>query len=223
MHPSSAGTGSGEHPYGAQPEFRVEAVLFDFDGTLTRPGAIDFPGLREALGIPAGTYALEHLGTLEPGSGRDRALAILDRFEVQGADRSVPNEGAEDAVHAMRSLGLKVGMITRNTLPKVERALRRFPRLSLEDFDVVVTRDLPIAFKPEPDTILYAADRLGVAPENCVMVGDFVVDVEAGHRAGAVTIHLVDPSDPEEINHEPDFRIGSLLELESVVRLGLPG
>jgi phosphoglycolate phosphatase-like HAD superfamily hydrolase len=54
-----------------------------------------------------------------------------------------------------------------------------------------------------------------------MMVGDFVVDVEAGYRAGSVTVHLLDPEDGAVPAHEPDFRIKSLLELEAIVRMGL--
>lgn len=202
--------------------FRLDAVLFDFDGTLTRPGAIDFDGLKQALAIAPGTYALEHLSALEPGPERDRALAILHRFEVEGAERSEPNDGAEDIVAWLREAGLPMGMITRNTLSMVERALENFRALSLDDFDVIVTRDTPVPFKPEPDTILFAAAELGVPPERCAMVGDFVVDVEAGNRAGAVTVHLVDPEDPDLEHHEPRFKIHHMDELREIVRLGRP-
>lgn len=202
--------------------FRLDAVLFDFDGTLTRPGAIDFDGLKQALGAEPGTYALEHLSALEPGPERERALDILHRFEVEGARRSEPNDGAESIVAWLREAGMPVGMITRNTLGMVERALENFSALSLDDFDVVVTRDTPVPFKPEPDTILFAAAELGVAPERCAMVGDFVVDVEAGNRAGAVTVHIVDPEDPDLEHHEPDLRIHHLDELREIVRMGRP-
>jgi len=201
-------------------DFTIEAVLFDFDGTLTKPGGIDFPGLRAALGIAPGTYALEHFESLVTGPKREEAEAILHRFEEEGAARAEPNDGAEAVVRRLRSAGLPVGMITRNRLPMIEAALRRFAHLSLEDFDVVVTRDLDIPFKPEPDTIFYAAERLGVAPERCAMVGDFVVDVEAGHQAGAVTVLLATPGEEVVPAYEPDFRIESLDELEAVLGLG---
>ena len=54
-------------------------------------------------------------------------------------------------------------MLTRNGLSAVERALRRFSSLTLDDFDVVVTRDDgDIAPKPAPDGVLHAAAAMGV-------------------------------------------------------------
>jgi phosphoglycolate phosphatase-like HAD superfamily hydrolase len=45
--------------------------------------------------------------------------------------------------------------------------------------------------KPFPDPILYAAAKLGVAPESCLMIGDTVVDVRAGKAAGAQTVGVL--------------------------------
>lgn len=45
--------------------------------------------------------------------------------------------------------------------------------------------------KPAPDPILYAAKMVGVLPEECVMVGDTVVDVIAGKSAGAKTVGVL--------------------------------
>lgn len=200
----------------------LAAVLFDFDGTLTRP-AIDFPGLKRELGAPPGMFALEYLRSLPPGDERDRAEEVLERFELDAADRAEPNEGAEDTVRALRGLGLLIGIVTRNRRKIIERSLLGFPSLSPADFDVIVTRDDGVKFKPEPDQILLAASLLKVRPERTMMVGDFVVDVEAGHRAGAVTVHLLDPNDSAVPDHEPDFRIDSLVELEAIVRTRLGG
>ena len=200
--------------------FRLDAVLFDFDGTLARP-AIDFPGLKRELGTPPGVFALEHLRSLPHGEELDRANEVLARFELDAADRAEPNDGAEATVRSLRDLGLLLGIVTRNRREIIVRSLERFSELSPADFDVIVTRDDDVKYKPEPDQILLAASRLGVSPERTMMVGDFVVDVEAGYRAGSVTVHLLDPEDGAVPAHEPDFRIKSLLELEAIVRMGL--
>jgi phosphoglycolate phosphatase-like HAD superfamily hydrolase len=55
----------------------------------------------------------------------------------------------------------------------------------------VVTRDeVPFA-KPDPDLFLAAADRLGVAITNSVVVGDSIWDVLAARRAGALGVGLL--------------------------------
>lgn len=45
--------------------------------------------------------------------------------------------------------------------------------------------------KPYPDPVLWAAEKMGVAPENCLMIGDTVVDIQAGRAAGAQTVGVL--------------------------------
>jgi HAD superfamily hydrolase (TIGR01509 family) len=209
--------------------FRLRAVLFDFDGTLTHPGALDFAAIKRAVGCPPDQFVLEWILALPAGETRDAASLALERFELEAADASAPNEGAEELVRWLRAAGLAVGVLTRNGLSAVERALRRFTALTLDDFDVVVTRDDgDIAPKPAPDGVLHAAAAMGVPPEETLVVGDFLLDMRAGRAAGAVTAFLVNHGEPGDgEGAEPDaadcdFAVGRLTELEGVVRLGLP-
>jgi HAD superfamily hydrolase (TIGR01549 family) len=52
-------------------------------------------------------------------------------------------------------------------------------------FDVIVTGLSAKHTKPYPDPILLAAQKMKVAPEDCLMIGDTTVDVRAGKSAGA--------------------------------------
>ena len=172
---------------------------------------------------------LEWILGLPEGAARDAAAATLERFELEAADASAPNEGAEETVRRLREAGLAVAVLTRNGRSAVERALRRFPTLTMADFDVVVTRDDgDIAPKPAPDGVLHAAAAMGVPPEETLVVGDFLLDMRAGRAARAVTAYLVnhgESGDGEAAGREPadcDFVVGRLPELEDVVRLGLP-
>jgi N-acetyl-D-muramate 6-phosphate phosphatase len=54
-------------------------------------------------------------------------------------------------------------------------------------FDVIVTGRTCKHTKPFPEPVLYAANALGVPPEDCLMVGDTIVDIHAGRLAGAQT------------------------------------
>ena len=47
-------------------------------------------------------------------------------------------------------------------------------------FDHVITALSAEHTKPYPDPILLAAEKMGVAPEECLMVGDTTVDIRAG-------------------------------------------
>ncbi|HSO19287.1 MAG TPA: HAD-IA family hydrolase, partial [Desulfosarcina sp.] len=172
------------------PSYRIEAVLFDFDGTLTRPGALDFSIIKRAIGCPEHTPVLEFMRAVgDPNRRRDLSRR-LDRFEMEGAERSRPNAGAEPMIARIKQAGLAVGILTRNSLASVRRALENFSTLRDADFDVVVTREDPVKIKPSGEGVLLASEKMGVAPAHVLVVGDFIFDIQAGRDAGALTAYL---------------------------------
>ena len=220
-------TGHGPRP------FRLRAVLFDFDGTLTCPGALDFPAIKREVGCPPGNLVLEWIEALPAGAQREHALAALERFELAAAAASAPNADAERVIRGLRARGLKIGVLTRNGLPAIRRALSRFRGLDADDFDVIVTRDDRIPIKPAPDGVRHAAAAMGVPPEQTLLVGDFVLDMQAGRAAGSLTAFLTNGDEGELAGHaaherdlpeedDCDFVVHSLAELDDVVGLGLP-
>ena len=58
-------------------------------------------------------------------------------------------------------------------------------------FEVVVTGLSAPHTKPYPDPIFLAAQKMGVQPEECVMIGDTTVDMRAGKAAGAQSIGVL--------------------------------
>ena len=216
--------------------FRLEGVLFDFDGTLTRPEALDFALIRREVGCPDDAYVLEYVLALPEGGERAAALAALERFELMGAAQAEPNPGAEDLVRRLRGLGLRLGVITRSGRAAVAAVFARFAELGVElraaDFDVIVTRDDDLPHKPAPDGVLHAARLMDVPPERLLMIGDYHLDVQAGDAAGALTVYLENSGGParpaapgpddDAAPPAADFLVHSLDEVDDVVHLGLP-
>lgn len=58
-------------------------------------------------------------------------------------------------------------------------------------FDVIVTGLSAPYTKPYPHPILFAAQKMGVKPEECLMIGDTTVDMRAGRSAGAQTVGVL--------------------------------
>jgi HAD superfamily hydrolase (TIGR01509 family) len=187
----------------------LKAVIFDMDGTLT-DSPLDFERIRAECGVPAGRSVLEHLATL-PEPERRRAEAVLAEHERRAAAECVLKDGARETVDALRSRGLKTALLTRNSAESVRTVLGRLGlafdcRLSREDAEP----------KPSPDAVLRIARRFGVRPQEVLMVGDYVYDVQAGRAAGARTVLLRNPKVPER-PPEADYVIDDLRELLAVV------
>lgn len=202
--------------------YRIKAVLFDFDGTLTRPGVLDFKMIKKALACPSQTPVLEFIRGLEDDQARHKAEKRLESFELEGARKSKPNTGAQELLDWIKRQGLKVGIITRNSISSVRRSLENFDRMTADDFDLVISRDDPPAPKPSGEGILWAARKLGVLPREMLVIGDFVFDIQAGQAAGALTVLLDSQDDPRLVEVDPHFRIHGLEKVMDIIRGGLP-
>jgi len=194
-------------------EKRIKGILFDFDGTLTRPGALDFPAIKRELNCPPDIPILEYLETV-PAELKPELMKILESEEEKAAEDSLPNVGAEECLLTLREKGVLLGIITRNSLPSVRLALERFESVRLHDFSTVITRDDSLP-KPHPGGVHKACERMGLAASELMVVGDFRFDVIAGKAAGACTVLLTNgrssvmaPGDPE-----PDHTVACLKEI----------
>ncbi len=200
----------------------IKAVFFDFDGTLTSPGALDFPKIKTAIGCPAELPILEFIDKLESKGERNTARQILDAFEMEAAAVSRPGSGCERLLRALKNRQLKIGIISRNSLQSIAKALENFVEIGMADFDVIISRDSPAAIKPAPDGILLAAQELGLPPPRIIMVGDYVFDLQAGRAAGTHTVLIDTGGTRAEWVGEYDFAIDTLDELSGIIDLGAP-
>ena len=58
-------------------------------------------------------------------------------------------------------------------------------------FGVVVTSQTCRYTKPFPHPLIFAADQLGIQPQNCLMVGDTTVDMKAAKLAGMQAVGVL--------------------------------
>jgi HAD superfamily hydrolase (TIGR01509 family) len=190
----------------------IRAVLFDFDGTLTVHGELDFAQIRREIGAPPDAHILRFIDSL-PHAEADQARERLLQHERRAAAASRPQPGAERVVRSLRERGIGVGVLTRNTLASVREALANFAELSQEAFDLIITRESDAAPKPEPDGVLHAAQVWGLEAGQIALVGDFRDDISAGLEAGALTVHLDVGTPYPQDAPQPHARVRSMAEL----------
>jgi HAD superfamily hydrolase (TIGR01509 family) len=159
-----------------------KAILFDMDGTLTKP-MLDFPKIKAEMGIGSRPI-LEAMAGLD-GPAREAAERVLHRHETHAATESELNAGCDALLAWIGAAKLPTALITRNSAASVRTVLE----LHGMTFDVVIAReDGP--FKPDPWPILHACKRLNVSPHRVWMVGDGQYDIEAGNAAGVPTVWI---------------------------------
>jgi HAD superfamily hydrolase (TIGR01509 family) len=195
----------------------IKGVLFDFDGTLTCPGALDFPAIKREMNCPEEQPILEFLET-QPPDRRIELLKILELREERAAEESFPNKGALNCLSFLKQKGILLGILTRNTQKSINRALEKFKGITNKDFAAIITRENSLP-KPHPDGVHQAAKGMGISTSELVIVGDFRFDIMAGKAAGARTVLLTSrgksvmaPGDPV-----PDHTVNSLEEITEIL------
>ncbi len=180
----------------------IAGVIFDFDGTLTDGGTLDFPQLRRELGVPPETPILDYIASQNDVDERSRVEEVLLGHERRAADLSRPRTGAEALVRDLCARGVAVGILTRNTRDALARSFRNFETLTEEDFDPIVTRDDTHAYKPSPAGVHAIAQSWGIDPQEIVLVGDYWDDVTAALAAGCYAVYVAPPVASEERAHD---------------------
>lgn len=199
----------------------IKGILFDFDGTLTVPGAINFLEIKASLRCPPDMPILEFIESLDKYE-QQKAYNLLDRHEEKAARISLPAQGAESVIRELKNENLPLGIITRNSLDSVLLALNNFDNICADDFAIILTRD-NVKPKPDPAGVLIAASKMGILPEELLLVGDFSLDIMAGHAAGAKTVLIVyDATRTIPPHPEPDYKINHLRELIPIVSSSKP-
>jgi len=202
--------------------FCVKAVLFDFDGTLTKPGSIDFKLIKKVIGCPTESFILEFIDSLDDQIQKEKVISILENFESKSAIYSKPNNGAEELLLYLRSNGIRIGILSRNSLESIKKSFENFKKIKAADFDVIVTRDDPVRPKPDADGVVLAAKKMQVKVKELLMVGDFLFDIQAGKSAGSITVFLSNGLKHDFSNPKSDYTISQLDELKKVIWPGLP-
>ncbi len=210
------------------PFHNIQVVLFDLDGTLIH-SEIDFDRMRavveemaQACGIHREQFkSRDVLGMLEeacalvedPLSLRRKVDAELISIELQATTGAVEAEAATSVIQWLRESGIKVGIVTRNNPQAVDRMLTQIPL----PHDVLLTRVDTPRVKPDPLHLHLALKLLNVSPERGVMVGDHVMDAQAGKAAGMRTLGILTPDRPRDFFDaiEPDGVILHLDELRT--------
>jgi putative hydrolase of the HAD superfamily len=199
-------------------ERRIDAVLFDWGGTLTRWHDVDFH--EESVALARAVVRSDHephevtarlleAGEVVWGRSRDhqQSATIADLFDAAGLEHDPelltayyefwePHTTTDPEVRptweALRAMGLRVGVLSNTVWPREwhEGFFRRDGVLDLVDGDVY-TSEVPWT-KPSPEAFRAAAAAVGVDdPARCVYVGDRLFDdVWGAQNAGLRAVHV---------------------------------
>jgi putative hydrolase of the HAD superfamily len=208
----------------------IDAVIFDWGGTLTRWHDIDFHAESLALAqavvnadhdLEVSRARLHDAGATIWGRSRDhqQSATVADLFREAGLDHDPellsayyefwdPHTGTDPDVgplfEALRADGIKVGVLSNTIWPRTfhQQIFERDGVLHLIDADVY-TSEIPWT-KPSPRAFAAAMAAVGAPePSRCVYVGDRLFDdVWGAQNAGMRAIHIPHSTIPrEQVGH----------------------
>lgn len=189
----------------------IRAVIFDFDETiidlepqhtvayeaLCRSQRSDYSAMPESFRRGSGRRIIDDIREMRAHFGwsaSEETLSAIRQTAFDEACRSADlrlMDGVRETIDALRETALPLAITSSAVRSSIEEILTR---LGLRDaFGLIVDGSEVIHGKPDPEAYLVTARKLGVFPEECVVLEDSNVGVIAAKRAGMFCIAIRNP------------------------------
>lgn len=188
----------------------AKAIIFDVDGTLldteriymeawVKAGALfGYTVTDEALMKTRAVAVSVAIPVFQACCGADFPYEDVRQERVRIAEEIIAEAGAdklikpgtETVLQALKDAGYAMAVASSTDIAKTRSHLDHAGLLHW--FPVAIGGDMVKQTKPNPDIFLLAAEKLGVEPKDCIVVGDTPADVLAGSAAGMRVILIPD-------------------------------
>lgn len=226
----------------------IQAILFDLDGTLIDT-APDFVRIIKTMcdkyqrscpseiaireQVSAGSFAMVKLmfgdvlthDANKINNDDPQLIAyrqeFLDTYEADICVDSQLFSGFDNMLNLIEDqCNLPWGIVTNKPRYLAELLLQKLDLT--HRCTVLVCPDDVKNTKPDPEPLFLACEQLGVEPSQCVYVGDHIRDIEAGNRAGMITVlasyGYIPPKDKDDlVAWNADFIVNSPEQMQSFV------
>ncbi len=192
----------------------IKGVLFDMDGIVldteklyTRfwqeaAQSLGYPmTFEQALGMrslnrEAGERQLKtYLGeAIDYQEVRNKRIEMMNAFiETHGVEIKL---GIHELLAFLREKSIRTAIATSSPLDRTKKYLAQVGLVN--EFDELVSGHMVEKGKPEPDIYLYAASKLELTPEECLVLEDSPTGIKAAFSAGCIPVMIPDQDEPDE-------------------------
>ncbi|CAI0957443.1 Phosphatase YfbT [Serratia liquefaciens] len=200
-----------------------KGFLFDLDGTLVD----SLPAVERAwvnwakrrgvapqdvLDFIHGKQAITSLRHFMPGESEaaiQQEFLLLEQVEAQDTEGVTALPGAAALLARLNQLDIPWAIVTSGSIPV---ATARRNAGGLPQPEVFITAEQVKKGKPQPDAYLLGAERLGLAPQDCVVVEDAAAGILSGLAAGCQVIAVNAPADAPKLD-QVDLLLSSLEQI----------
>ena len=215
---------------------KVDAVMFDLDGTLIDSVPIYYEIIDiifAKLGVPP-VPRKTLLDAMDDGDFdwdfvlpdsmknrkeelREKAREIIDKIAPPMFRENVKLiPGTAAVFNEITAMGARIGLVTSTPSEQMRIKMPPLRSAGLEKlFEVIVTADDVLNKKPAAEPLVKCSEMLGITPDKCVYVGDTRVDIRAGKAAGMKTVGVLTGFDDYDAlkNETPDVILRSITHL----------
>jgi HAD superfamily hydrolase (TIGR01509 family) len=198
----------------------MKGIIFDFNGTLYWDSQLHYDAWREfskiirgveftdaemrdkmfghtnediieyAIGKKPSKEMVEKYGKEKESVYRQRCLLDKESFKLA--------PGAIEFLDYLKSNNIPMTIATMSEWDNVEFYIKEFKLEKWFDIDKIVYSDGTIPGKPAPDIFIIAAERIGIAPKDCVVVEDAIAGIKSAQGAGIGKIIAIASLEPIE-------------------------
>lgn len=210
----------------------IEAMLFDFEGTL-----VDFQWQLSAavaetlemlwnMGFAKDRVLSRRYSTLmkeamqvateiglSPAQVQEKIGCVYDRYDEDALTRWVLRPSVKDFLKAIKAKGICTCLVSNVGGKTLTKALSQLGLA--EFFDVALSRNDVVNLKPSPEGLNLAIERLGISKDKSIFLGDSLDDINAARNAGIRVMIITDGENVEKDiwGAKPDHMIQSYEEL----------
>jgi HAD superfamily hydrolase (TIGR01509 family) len=198
----------------------MKGIIFDFNGTLYWDSQLHYDAWREfskilrgvefttdemrekmfghtnediieyAIGKKPSPEMVEKYAKEKESLYRKRCLLDKENFKLA--------EGAIEFLEYLKSNNIPRTIATMSEWDNVEFYIKEFHLENWFDLDKIVYSNGKIAGKPAPDIFMIAADKIGLAPKDCVVIEDALAGIKSAEAAGIGKIIAISSLEPVE-------------------------
>ena len=205
----------------------IRGVIFDMDGVILDTEKLYTRFWREASGFYGFPMSLEQalgMRSLGPEDGKARILSyfgpgadyrairdkrvelMADFIEQEGI---LPKPGVRELMAYLKGKGIKTAIATSSP---AHRARKHLASVGFDVlFDQICSGHEVANPKPAPDLYIHAAEKLGLAPEECLAVEDSPTGLRSAHDAGCHAVMIPDMDQPDGVTLSLLFALGERL------------
>ena len=205
----------------------IQALFLDFDGVVAVTGSYHIAAWREVFSPLGIQVAPMDVYLREGSSANNIGRSILEKNDLHLSEERIQEliskkrefynhhtkaklqDGVEELVATAKSKELKVALVTGSRWNSIRTVLKEPFR---SEFDLLITADNVSRNKPYPDPYLKAAEKIGVAPHQCLVVENAPYGIQAAKAAGMKCV-AIQSTLPEEHLQGADWIFTDLREM----------